>query len=135
MFTLADCEVIQDDLNKLAVWSKHWLLNVNATKCVVLKIRQSLNYAYTLNGEILEVAEEQKDLGNTICENVKPSTHIKYIYKDLTGLTRLPFQTASSRCQVDKEAIGLSRVQHFYHLCIVCPYQISVNSIFKHIHY
>ena len=38
------------------------LLNFNANKCVVLKIRQSLNYAYTLNGEILKVVEEQKDL-------------------------------------------------------------------------
>ena len=76
--TLADCEALQHDLNKLAVWSKAWLLNFNATKCVVLKIRQSLNYAYTLNGEILEIVEEQKDLGITICKNLKPSTHIKY---------------------------------------------------------
>ena len=36
--------------------------------------------------------------------------------------------------QVDKEAIGLSRVQQFSHLCVARPYQISVNSIFKHIH-
>ena len=49
-------------------------------------------------------------------------------------LTRLPSQTTHSRWQVDKEAIGLSRVQQFYHLCIAHPYQISVNSILKHIH-
>ena len=77
--TLADCEAVQDGLYKLAVWSKMWLLNFNATKCVVLKIRQSLNYAYTLNGEILVVVEEQKYLGITICENLKPRTHITYI--------------------------------------------------------
>ena len=35
---------------------------------------------------------------------------------------------------MDKEAIGLLRVQQFSHLCVVRPYQISVNSIFKHIH-
>ena len=46
-------------------------------------------------------------------------------------LTRLPSQTTSSRWQV---AIALSRVQQFSHLCVACPYQISVNSIFKHIH-
>ena len=28
----------------------------------------------------------------------------------------------------------LSRVQQFYHLCVARPQQISVNSIFKHIH-
>ena len=49
-------------------------------------------------------------------------------------LTRLPSQTTSSRWQVDKEAIGLLRVQQFSHLCAARPYQISVNSIFKHIH-
>ena len=49
-------------------------------------------------------------------------------------LTRLPSQTTSSRWQVDKEAIGLSRVQPYSHLCVARPYQISVNSIFKHIH-
>ena len=49
-------------------------------------------------------------------------------------LTRLPSRTTSSRWQVDKEAIGLSRVQQFSHLCVARPYQISVNSIFKHIH-
>ena len=46
----------------------------------------------------------------------------------------LPSQTTSSRWQVDKEAIGLSRVQQFSHQCVARPYQISVNSIFKHIH-
>ena len=25
-------------------------------------------------------------------------------------------------------------VQQFYHICIARPYQISVNSVFKHIH-
>ena len=54
-----------------------------------------------------------------------------YAIKDLT---RLPSRTTSSRWQVDKEAIGLSRVQQFSHLCVARPYQISVNSIFKHIH-
>ena len=49
-------------------------------------------------------------------------------------LTRLPSQTISSRWQVDKEAIGLSRVQQFYRLCVARPYHISINSIFKHIH-
>ena len=48
-------------------------------------------------------------------------------------LTRLPSQTTSSRWQVDKEAINLSRVQQLCHLCVARPNQISVNSIFKHI--
>ena len=37
--------------------------------------------------------------------------------------------------QVDKEAIGLSRVQQCYHLCIASPYQISVNFFWLNSHY
>ena len=59
------------------------------------------------------------------------ATRNLYTYQNLT---RLPSQTKSSRWQVDKEAIGLSRVQPCYHLCIARPYDISVNSMFKHIH-
>ena len=36
-------------------------------------IRQSLNYKYTLNGEILEVVGERNDLGITVYDNLKPT--------------------------------------------------------------
>ena len=91
---------LQDDLNKLAIWTKPWLLNFNATKCVVLKIRQSLNSAYRLNGEILEVVEEHIDLGITICENQKLSTHIKYITTKANqriGLIKRCFDSGSEK--------------------------------------
>ena len=51
---------------------------------------------------------------------------------DLTKFNKIAIQTTSSRWQVDKEAIGVSRVQQFSHLCVARPYQISVNSTFKH---
>ena len=52
----------------------------------------------------------------------------------IQDLTRLPSQTTSSRWQVDKEAIGLTRVQQLSHVCVARPYQIYVNFILKHIH-
>ena len=58
-----------------------WLLSFNATKCVVLKIRKCLNYAYTLNGPSLELVEHQKDLGITVANTLKPDTHITQIVK------------------------------------------------------
>ena len=51
-----------------------------------------------------------------------------------TRFNKIAIPNNNSRWQVDKEAIGLSRVQQFSHLCVAHPYQISVNSIFKHIH-
>ena len=38
----ADCDSLQSDLNELAAWSKRWLLEFNAEKCVVLRIRAAL---------------------------------------------------------------------------------------------
>ena len=103
--TLADCEALQDDLSRLAAWQKTWLLNYYATKCVVLKIRQSLNIAYTLNGEILEVVEEQKDLGITICVNLKPSTHLKYVTAKTNQHIRLIKRCFESRSEKIKTTL------------------------------
>jgi len=58
-----DCKLLQDDLNALAAWSNQWLMRFNEDKCVVLKIRASLNYIYTLNGTHLKEVDEQRDLG------------------------------------------------------------------------
>ena len=62
------------------------------------------------------------------------TTMKKIIMMKIRMRTTMPSQTTTFRWQVDKEAIGLSRVQQFSHLCVARPYQISVNSIFKHIH-
>ena len=78
---LSDCRTLQEDLNALSSWSAQWLLNFNATKCVVLKIKQSLDYIYTLNGSQLCLVDSQKDLGVNISDNLRPAGHIA----DITG--------------------------------------------------
>ena len=57
-----------------------------------------------------------------VCMYTKVSSYL--------DLTRLPSQTTSSRWQVYKEAIGLSRVQQFSHLCVAHPYQNLFLNIF-----
>ena len=76
---LESCKYLQDDLNKLGAWSSKWLLNFNAHKCVVLKIRESLNYLYTLDGVPLKSVSSQKDLGVIISNDLKPKNHITSI--------------------------------------------------------
>ena len=44
-----ECDVLQSDLNKFSVWSKTWLINFNALKCVVLINKQAIKYIYTLD--------------------------------------------------------------------------------------
>ena len=89
-----DCSILQDDLNSLAAWTDKWLLRFNATKCVVIKIKMSFLYMYTLNGHVLEQVSTQKDLGVTISDSLKPSEHIATIIKKAnqrTGLIRRCF--------------------------------------------
>ena len=79
--SLADCEALQNDLNNLAVWSKTWLLNFNETKCVVLKIKHSFKYLYTLNNTFLQEEKTQKDLGVLVANNLHPRAHIHSVTK------------------------------------------------------
>ena len=70
-----DAQELQD-LIKLASWSKQWLLDFNAIKCMVMSIRNSLKYTYTLNGHVLNSEESQRDLGVTKSNDLKPHLHI-----------------------------------------------------------
>ena len=99
-----DCDTLQSDLNKLSAWSSTWLLDFNAGKCVVLKVKKKHNYVYTLNGIALKEVEHQKDLGIHISNTLLPSKHISEICKKanqrigmikrcFTGLTNKKIKT------------------------------------------
>ena len=79
--TQEDCTNLQSDLNRLSVWSKEWLLKFNESKCVVLRIKKSLEYVYSLNGFPLQDVHHQKDLGVIISSNLLPQNHIQTIIK------------------------------------------------------
>lgn len=100
IISVSDCDNLQDDLNTLSAWSKLWLLKFNALKCIVLKIRQALNYTYTLNGVELDVVSEQKDLGVLISNDLLPRKHILEITKKANqrvGLIRRCFTNITQR--------------------------------------
>ena len=73
----ADANLLQADLNTLAVWSSKWLVNFNAVKCVVLRERAAINFSYTLNKIVLKEVNVQRDLGIDIANNLKPSAHVQ----------------------------------------------------------
>ena len=81
IITQEDCENLQSDLNRLSVWSNDWLLKFNESKCVVLRIKKSLEYVYSLNGFPLQDVHHKKDLGVIISNNLLPQNHIQTIIK------------------------------------------------------
>ena len=95
---------------------------------------QEVDLHVVVDGKTIKQVKSFVYLGGTVCEDGGSSKEIQRRVYNEKCLTRLPPQTTSSRWQVEKEAIGLSRVQQFSHLCVARPYQISVSSIFKHIY-
>ena len=90
-----DCELLQTNLKCLSAWSKTWFINFNALKCVVLRKRETIKYIYTLDGVEIESVTEQKDLGITASNNLKPTAHIDAITKKAyhkTGLIKRCFK-------------------------------------------
>ena len=63
IITQEDCANLQSDLNRLSIWSNDWLLKFSESKCVVLRIKKSLEYVYSLNGFPLQDVHHQKDMG------------------------------------------------------------------------
>ncbi len=126
-----DCQELQDDLNELSAWSKQWLLRFNASKCVVLKMKSAIQYAYTLNGTFLNEVESQNDLGVTITSDLMPSQHILNIVKKansriymikrcFTGLTKKKLLTLYK---------SIVRPIMEYASPVWCPWQVKDKEI------
>ena len=77
--SLADCQVLQKDLDSLAKWSNKWLVQFNESKCVVLRIRKAIDFTYQLNSVILQEVDDDKDLGVYMPKSLHPRHHIKTI--------------------------------------------------------
>ena len=57
------------------------MLDFNAGKCVVLKIRKRHKYAYTLNGVVLKEVDSQKDLDIHVLNTLIPNKQVNEICK------------------------------------------------------
>ena len=80
--TEKDAEVLQEDLRKLGVWEKKWLMEFHPKKCQVLSItkkRSTIKYPYHLHGHLLEHVESAKYLGVTISKDFTWNKHIDNI--------------------------------------------------------
>jgi len=74
----AERDVLQSALDKLIDWAEKWGMQFNVKKCKVMHIGHSnRKFEYTMNGEKLEVTEEEKDIGVCMTSNLKPSQQCK----------------------------------------------------------
>ncbi len=87
---------INNDLNKLAIWSEQWRVTFNASKTVYMIISNRKNVVYPslyLHGQVLNRAETHKHLGITFSSNMKWTAHIENVFSKafarLNGIRRI----------------------------------------------
>ena len=69
-----DAEQLQNVIDALSKWSDDLSMQFNEKKRKVMHIgKKNSNHAYTMNGNVLNVTEEEKDVGVLIEKNLKPS--------------------------------------------------------------
>jgi len=68
-----DCVLSQKDLAHIINWIKDWHLDFNREKCKIMRISQPPT-DYKVNGVKLQKVEEEKDLGITVANSLKPSS-------------------------------------------------------------
>ena len=67
-------EELQNTLNRLCEWAVTWGMQFNVSKCHVMHIgRHNPHHQYSMNGVVLDVSNEERDIGVTVTSNLKPS--------------------------------------------------------------
>ena len=81
---------LQEDINKLEIWSKKWLLNFNVDKCKVLHIgKNNPCHNYQLNGLLLNKVTEEKDIGVSFDSTLEFKKHVKNCTNEANKLVGL----------------------------------------------
>ena len=72
--SLKDREEMQKLIDKLAAWADKWEMRFNVKKCKVVHVgAKNPCYEYTLNGEKIATANEERDLGVWMDSSLKPT--------------------------------------------------------------
>ena len=73
---------LQEDLDRIAEWSKKWMMVLNTDKCKVISIsrkRNKIRHQYTLGNTPLELVSSAKYLGVTITSDLKWNQHVSNV--------------------------------------------------------
>ena len=84
-----DCQILQDDLNRLAQWEADWQMKFNVAKCHSMRVTRHppdkhIQFEYTLHQQRLEQVLSAKYLGITISDDLDGvNTSLKFHLRQL----------------------------------------------------
>ena len=109
--TVTDQVNLQAALDRLANWSRDWLLAISPTECAILLVNKNKRNisitAYIIGDETLPTLHTMKDLGIIVDPSVKFSAHIRAIVSKTRSRSNFIFKCFSSR----------SRYTDLYFIC------------------
>ena len=115
-----DCFLLQNDLDVLSVWSKHWNLFFNESKCSFVRFgfqKSSSSHVYSINSCVILNDNQHKDLGIIVSSDLSWTNHILCVaakaYKIL-ALLRRSFRNCNSVHSKKLLYISLVRSQLIY---------------------
>ncbi|KAF2349915.1 Reverse transcriptase domain [Trinorchestia longiramus] len=86
-FTERDRATIQSDLNRLLQWTETWQMSFNIEKCSVMHVgANNRHFQHTMYDIPIETAQQQRDLGVIVTENLK---HDKQVEKSVKNTNRI----------------------------------------------
>ena len=87
---LQEIKGIEDrTLHRLMDWAKDWGMEFNVDKCKIMHVgRNNPQFEYSMGGTTLRAVEEEKDIGVTIHNSLKPSRHCKKIADTANAVLR-----------------------------------------------
>ena len=85
-----DCDALQEDLNKLVVWSHTWGMEFNVAKCNILtvtnKVKHQVKYRYRMEGEAVKLVSFMPCPGVTVNSKLTWNKHIDGIISSANRL-------------------------------------------------
>ena len=83
----SDVDILQDDINKLLLWSRTWQMSFNSKKCHILSISRKRNKPvldYRLGQDNLAVVSSYPYLGVTVSSDLRWHLHINGVCSKAT---------------------------------------------------
>jgi hypothetical protein len=78
---------LQEALDKLCSWADKWGMAFNVAKCKVMHMgSRNPGFSYTMNNQTLESTAEERDIGVTISDNLKPAAQCAKAAKTAQGV-------------------------------------------------
>ena len=104
---------LQQDLNIVSNWAERWQMEFNVSKCKVMHYgKKNIGYSYSMNGQLLEETDSEKDLGVVFSDNLKSAAHCQEAYSKANRMSGLISRTMWRFCVVycSHTVLGPARV-------------------------